>query len=87
MHSHSTLSQYTFTLQNICLLLPTAGQPVWQQSYDSPVVAIYSPQGGELRKLPMTTVALSTLNLLTGSSVLAIRADTLGIKATDTVLQ
>ena len=64
-----------------------AGQPVWQQSYDSPVVAIYSPQGGELHKLPMTTVALSTLEFLTGSSVLAIRADTLGIKATDTVLQ
>jgi len=64
-----------------------AGQQVWQQTYDSPVVAIYSPQGGELRQIPLTSVASSTLNLLTGSSVLAFRADTVGIKATDTVFQ
>ena len=60
---------------------------MWQNSFDSPVVAIYSVDGGALRKIPMTTVALGTMERLTGSSVLAIRADTFGIKATDSVFQ
>lgn len=51
------------------------------------MVAIYSVEGGALRKIPVTTVALGTMGRLTGSSVLAIRTDTFGIKATDSVLQ
>lgn len=63
------------------------GHHLWRNVYGSPVVAIYSVVGGILRKIPVTTVAADTLNTLTGSSVLAIQAETFGIKATDSVLQ
>ena len=50
-------------------------------------MAIYSVESGGLRKVPSTSVAADTLNMLTRSSVLAIRTDTFGIKASDSVLQ
>ena len=74
-------------LHNVDDLLLFTGQRVWRQSYGSPVISIYSVEGGDLRKVAMTSVAADTLDLLTGSSVLAIRADTFGIKATDSSLQ
>lgn len=55
--------------------------------FESPVVALYAVEGGALRKVPMTTTARGTISRLTGSSVLALRTDTFGIKATDSVLQ
>lgn len=75
--------RYMYIL-NLCYI---TGKTVWQNSFGSPVVAIYSIEGGALRKIPMTTIALGTMERLTGSSVLAIRTDTYGIKATDSVLQ
>ncbi len=51
------------------------------------MVAVYAVEGGALRKVPITTTARCTMNRLTGSSVLALRTDTFGIKATDAVLQ
>ena len=63
------------------------GHHFWRNIYGNPVVAMYSVIGGVLHKLPVTTVASDTLNTLTGSSVLAIQAETFGIKATDSVLQ
>ena len=65
----------------------STGQDVWRRTYASPVMAIYSVENGNLRKLPSTSVAADTLSMLTGSSVLAIRTDTFGIKASDSVLQ
>ena len=55
--------------------------------YSSPVMAVYSVEQGRLRKVPSTSVAADSLGMLTGSSILAIRTDTYGIKATDSVLQ
>ncbi|XP_064384152.1 serine/threonine-protein kinase/endoribonuclease IRE1-like isoform X2 [Halichondria panicea] len=63
------------------------GKLVWQNAFESPVVAVYAVEGGALRKVPITTTARCTMNRLTGSSVLALRTDTFGIKATDAVLQ
>ena len=60
---------------------------MWQNTFQSPVVAVYAVEGGALRKVPMTTAAHGTMSRLTGSSVLALRTDTFGIKATDSVLQ
>ena len=60
---------------------------MWRQTYGSPVVSVYSVEDGGLRKIPVTTVAADTLAHLSGSAILAIRADTFSIKATDHVLQ
>ena len=61
---------------------------MWQRTYSSPVVAIYTPEaGGELRKVPIRTVARETMELITESSVLAIQTNTAAIKPTDTVLK
>lgn len=69
------------------ILLYPIGKLVWQTMFESPVVALYAVEGGALRKVPMTTTARGTISRLTGSSVLALRTDTFGIKATDSVLQ
>lgn len=60
---------------------------MWRKMYSSPVMAVYSVEGGNLRKVPSTSVAADSLGMLTGSSVLAIRTDTFGIKASDSILQ
>ena len=68
--------------------LSLLGERMWQRTYGSPVVAIYTPEvGGELRKVPMRSVGRETMGLLTESSVLAIRTNSAGIKPTDTVLK
>ena len=66
---------------------PCAGQSVWRGTYSSPVMAVYSVEGGGLRKVPSTSVAANSLSMLTGSSVLAFMTDTFGIKASDSILQ
>ena len=71
----------------MCILKLHTGQQVWRHSFGSPVISVYSLDNRSLRKVPITTVASSTIDYLTGSSVLALRADTLSIKATDTILQ
>ena len=65
----------------------TPGKTAWRNMYSSPVMAVYSVEQGRLRKVPSTSVAADSLGMLTGSSILAIRTDTYGIKATDSVLQ
>ena len=63
------------------------GQHIWRKSYGSPVVNIYRVEEGSLRKVPVISVASDTLNMLTGSSVLAISMEIFGLKPTDSVLQ
>ena len=70
--------------QNHSLSLSSTGEKIWRQMFSSPVVAIYTPElGGELRKVPMTTIARETMGLITETSVLAIRTNT----PTDTILK
>ena len=65
----------------------TVGHHIWHQSYGSPVVNIYTVEGGSLRKVPVVSVASETLKMLTGSSVVPISMDVFGLKPTDSVLQ
>ena len=60
---------------------------MWRKMYSSPVMGIYSVESGGLRKVPSISVAADSLGMLTGSSILAIRMDTFGIKASDSILQ
>lgn len=63
------------------------GRRNWEGSFGSPVVSIYDVRGGGLRRLPSVTVASDMLGSLSASSLLAIRADTSSIKASDNALQ
>ena len=64
------------------------GDRVWEKVFDSPVVGIYSLEGGgTLRKVPITTVGQETLDGITGSSALAIKMDTACLQATDAVMK
>ena len=63
------------------------GQKLWENSYSSPVVAIYSWEGEALRKVPVTNVARKTLDIITGSTALAIKTASSALKASDSTLQ
>ena len=63
------------------------GQKLWQRSYSSPVVAIYSWEGSALREVPVTSVARQTMDIITGSTALAIKTASSALKASDSILQ
>lgn len=63
------------------------GSEIWRRLYDSPVMAVYMLDHGELQKIPLYTIAFQSMDHIVGSSALAIRARTVGIKALDANLQ
>ena len=61
---------------------------MWENQFGSPVVGIHSTDGyGNLRTVPMTTVAQETLETITGSSALAIRMETACLDPSDAMLK
>ena len=40
---------------------------MWRNSYGSPVVAVYSWEGADLRRIPITSVAVEAFDDFTGS--------------------
>ena len=60
---------------------------MWRVSYNSPVMAVFVLEGWEMRKIPLYTVAMESIDLLKETSALAIRANTVGIKALDASVQ
>ena len=65
----------------------SSGLEVWRMSYNSPVMAVFVLESWKLRKVPLYTVAVESINLLKESSALAIRANAIGIKALDASVQ
>lgn len=64
------------------------GDRVWEKSFGSPVVGVYSLEGGQnLRKVPMTSLSHDTLHGITGSTALAIKNDISSLKATDAIMK
>lgn len=63
------------------------GREVWRVSYNSPVVGVFVLEGMAMRKVPLYTVALESIDVLRESAALALRANTVGIKAFDASLQ
>lgn len=64
------------------------GDRVWEKSFGSPVVGVYSLEGGQnLRKVPMTSLSHETLHGITGSTALAIKNDISSLKATDVIMK
>ena len=60
---------------------------MWRMSYNSPVVAVFMLEGWKLRKVPLYTVAVDSIDQLKESSALAIRTHAIGIKALDASVQ
>ncbi|XP_065899624.1 serine/threonine-protein kinase/endoribonuclease IRE1-like [Dysidea avara] len=81
LHFASTSDGALLTMDSL------TGQKLWEQSYSSPVVAIYSWEGEALRKVPVTSVARKTLDIITGSTALAIKTASSALKASDSTLQ
>jgi hypothetical protein len=63
------------------------GLEMWRMSYNSPVVAVFMLEGWKLRKVPLYTVAVDSIDQLKESSALAIRTHAIGIKALDASVQ
>ena len=60
---------------------------MWRVSYNSPVMGVFVLEGREMRKVPLYTVAVGSIDRLKESSALALRTNTIGIKALDASLQ
>ena len=49
---------------------------MWRVSYNSPVLAVFSLEDWQLRKVPVYSVELESIDLLKGSSAMALHANT-----------
>ena len=49
---------------------------MWRGSYNSPVMAVFALEEGQLRKLPIYSVAIDSIDLLKGAAALSLYSET-----------
>ena len=87
-NAHTDRLYFSSTTDGIFVSInPLTGDELWRVSYDSPVVAVFAIEGWQLRKIPLYTVAVESIDLLRKSSALALCANTAGSKVVDTSVQ